>query len=45
MTTVLQTYGLTKAFGSKLAVDHVDMRIERGDITALSEKTAPAKRR
>ena len=32
MTTVLQTYGLTKAFGSRLAVDHVDMTIEQGDI-------------
>ena len=43
MTTVLQTYGLTKAFGSKLAVDHVNMRIERGDIYGFIGKNGAGK--
>ncbi|MDO4317920.1 MAG: ATP-binding cassette domain-containing protein [Lachnospiraceae bacterium] len=30
--TVLQTTGLTKQYGAKLAVDHVSMNIEKGDI-------------
>ncbi len=29
---VLQTYGLTKQYGAKLAVDHVSMNIEQGEI-------------
>ena len=29
---VIETIGLTKSFGSKLAVDHVDMHVEKGDI-------------
>lgn len=32
MEPVLQTYGLTKRFGGRTAVDHVSMRIDRGDI-------------
>jgi ABC-2 type transport system ATP-binding protein len=32
MEPVLQTYELTKRFGGKTAVDHVNMRIDRGDI-------------
>ena len=32
MDTVMQTFGLTKRCGSRAAVDHVDMRIDRGDI-------------
>ena len=43
MTTVLQTCGLTKAFGSKLAVDHVDMRIEQGDIYGFIGKNGAGK--
>ena len=29
---MIETIGLTKSFGSKLAVDHVDMHVEKGDI-------------
>ncbi|MBO4873215.1 MAG: ATP-binding cassette domain-containing protein [Lachnospiraceae bacterium] len=43
MSTVLQTYGLTKAFGSKLAVDHVDMTIEQGDIYGFIGKNGAGK--
>ena len=32
MQMVLETHQLTKAFGSKLAVDHVDMHIPQGEI-------------
>ncbi len=32
MSMVLETHQLTKAFGSKLAVDHVDMHIPKGEI-------------
>ena len=33
--TILKTAGLTKKFGSKVAVDHVDISIERGSIYGL----------
>ena len=29
---VLATYGLTKSFGGKLAVDHLDLTVRRGDV-------------
>jgi len=29
---VLATYGLTKSFGGKLAVDHLDLTVHRGDV-------------
>lgn len=32
MNYVLQTFGLTKKYGRKNAVDHVDMKISQGDI-------------
>ena len=43
MSAVLQTYELTKAFGSKLAVDHVNMTIERGDIYGFIGKNGAGK--
>ncbi|WP_227380263.1 ABC transporter ATP-binding protein [Haladaptatus halobius] len=35
MTTILQTDGLTKRFGGLVAVDNLDLRIERGEIAGL----------
>ena len=35
---VLVTRGLCKRFGTAMAVDHVDMRVERGQIYGLVGK-------
>ena len=32
MTAVIQTHGLSKRYGSVLAVDQVDLRVDRGEI-------------
>jgi ABC-2 type transport system ATP-binding protein len=30
--TILQTHNLTKAFGRRVAVDHIDLEVKRGDV-------------
>jgi ABC-2 type transport system ATP-binding protein len=43
MDYILETRQLTKKFGSKLAVDHVDMHIRKGDIYGLIGKNGAGK--
>ena len=43
MDYILETRQLTKKFGSKLAVDHVDMHIQKGDIYGLIGKNGAGK--
>ena len=40
---VIETRGLTKRFPNKLAVDHVDMHVKRGDIYGLIGKNGAGK--
>ena len=40
---VIETNGLTKRFPNKLAVDHVDMHVKRGDIYGLIGKNGAGK--
>lgn len=40
---VLVTRGLCKRFGTAMAVDHVDMRVERGQIYGLVGKNGAGK--
>ena len=35
MTAVIETHGLTRAFGTTIAVDGVDLRVEPGDVFGL----------
>lgn len=37
--------GLTKSYGAKPALDHVDLQLAPGKIIACSGRMAPAKRR
>ena len=43
MDYILETRQLTKKFGNKLAVDHVDMHIRKGDIYGLIGKNGAGK--
>lgn len=43
MDYILETKQLTKKFGNKLAVDHVDMHIKKGDIYGLIGKNGAGK--
>ena len=43
MDYILETRQLTKKFGKKLAVDHVDMHIKKGDIYGLIGKNGAGK--
>lgn len=43
MPCILQTKGLTKLYGAKAAVDHVDMHVERGDIYGFIGKNGAGK--
>ena len=43
MDYILETRQLTKKFGNKLAVDHVDMHIKKGDIYGLIGKNGAGK--
>ena len=43
MDCILETRQLTKKFGNKLAVDHVDMHIKKGDIYGLIGKNGAGK--
>ena len=40
---VIETKGLTKHFPKKLAVDHVDMHVKKGDIYGLIGKNGAGK--
>ena len=35
MTAVIDVRGLTKSFGNKVVVDHVDLKVERGEIVGF----------
>lgn len=35
MNSVLETKNLSKAFGNRLAADHINMKINKGDIYGL----------
>jgi len=43
MDYILETRQLTKKFGNKLAVDHVDMHVKKGDIYGLIGKNGAGK--
>ena len=43
MDYILETRQLTKKFGNKLAVDHVNMHIRKGDIYGLIGKNGAGK--
>lgn len=43
MDYILETRQLTKSFGNKIAVDHVDMHVKKGDIYGLIGKNGAGK--
>lgn len=43
MSTILDCRGLTKRYGNKLALDHIDLSLDRGKIIGLLGQTAAAK--
>ena len=45
MEYILKTHDLTKKYGETLAVNAVNMTIERGDIYGCVGETAPVNRR
>lgn len=43
MNYLIQTHGLTKKYGSKIAVDHIDLNIKEGEIYGLIGKNGAGK--
>lgn len=43
MSTLLECKDLTKCYGKKTAIDHINLAIESGHIMACSDRTEAAK--